>query len=142
MPDLITGVLVLQKFLEPEVWACWFEYTRHDNARSISYIPMIEQGRNAPADHKGPLWYFRRENPWLHCSPSVRILGAKDGDPDLFHNQGQWSNHYVVMAQPYGSELDGRDLCYEINGFGHPRPITKEFRDSVILDYRARHILE
>lgn len=142
MPDLITGVLVLQKMPEPEVWGCWFEYTRHDNVRGISYIPMVEQGHSAPPDHKGPLWHFRRENPWLHCSPSVRILGPTNESPDHFHNAGEWSNHYVVMATAYGTEPDARDLCYEINGFTKDRPITKEFRDSVILDYRARNILE
>jgi hypothetical protein len=143
MPDLITGVLVLQKMPEPEVWACWFEYTRHDGTRGISYIPMVEKGRPHPPGHTGPLWQFVRRNPWLDCSPSVRILGPNKESPDHFHNEGAWSNHYVQMTGEWGSEPEGRELCWEINGFGQvdKKPITKEFRDSIILPYRAKGVL-
>lgn len=136
MPDQITGVLVLQKFPDDPYFGIWFEYTRADGIIGYSYIPAKEKDAPNLTD-KRPLWDFVRENPTLHCSPSVRILGPHPGDPDHFHNQGQWSNHYVIMAQPYGAEPDAREVCQEIN-----KGKTKEERDKVILVYRAKGILE
>lgn len=56
MPDLITGVLVLQRMphLGAGVFGCWFQYERSDGIYGFSWIPMIEQGTSEPPGHKGP----------------------------------------------------------------------------------------
>jgi len=139
MPDMITGVVVLQRIPAPGGWRLWFQYTRQDGLIGYSTIPMKPKGTPKPEGHTGPLWDFDMQNPTLHCSPSVRILGAHDGDPDHFHNAGQWSNPFVIMAKPYpeAEDPDSRDVCMEINKFK-----TKEECDRVILDFRAKGILE
>lgn len=138
MSEAITGVVVLQRLPNDSTapYRLWFQYTRADGIIGYSTIPMIEHGMEPNLNHKGPLWTFRRENPWLHCSPSVRILGPRDGAPDHFHNAGNWSNHYVEMAYPWGTEPDAHDVCRAIN-----EHTTKEDRDRVILHYRAEQVL-
>lgn len=44
------------------------------------------------------------------------------------------------MAADYGAEPEARDLCAEINRV--PKQTTKQDRDIVILEYRARGILK
>lgn len=136
MNDTITGVLVLQKFSEPWLYRLWFEYTRSDGIIGYSTIPIKERGVQQPPDHQGPVWDFFRKNPMLECSPSVRILGPKDGEPDHFHNSGLWENPYVEMAQPYGEEPEARDICRDIN-----KLTTKEERDQLIFSLRAKGVL-
>lgn len=136
MNDTITGVLVLQKSQEEGIFHLWFQYTRSDGIIGYSHIPMKRKGDPKPADHTGPVWDFVEKSPFLECSPSVRILGPHDGAPDHFHNQGLWTNYYVVMAQPYGSEPGGYGLVREINALP-----TKEERDGLIFSLRDKHIL-
>ena len=134
MPDMITGVLVLQR-MDAQRWRLWFQYTRSDGLIGYSTIPVKPKGQ--PKSSDGPEWDFVMENPTLHCSPSVRILGPKEGAPDHFHNAGQWSNPFVIMQGTYGSEPDASEVCRKINEFK-----TKEECDKVILDYRAKGVLE
>lgn len=138
MSDTITGVVVLQRMPEPGIWRLWFEYTRGDGLRGFFTIPMKPKDAPHPAGHEGPLWDFVQRNPWLDCSPSVRILGPREGAPDHFHNEGQWTNYFVIMAQPYGSEPEAREVVEKINFKGSA---TKEQRDEVILEYRAQGVL-
>jgi hypothetical protein len=136
MSDMITGVLVLQESLEPGIFNMWFQYTRHDGMIGHSHIPMKRAGTPQPESHFGPVWDFVEDSPFLHCSPSVRILGPSEGAPDHFHNQGQWTNYYVWMANPLGSEPNGYELCQQINKLP-----TKEERDQLIFSLRDKKIL-
>lgn len=141
----------MQKMPEPGIWRLWFEYTRNDGIIGHSSIPMKRKGEPAPANHQGPLWEFFERSPFLDCSPSVRILGPHDGAPDHFHNTGQWTNYYVVMKHPFGSEPDGRDLCGHINTFepgdfdrltdAAKQTYAKEIRDRRIFKLRDEGIL-
>lgn len=140
MNDHISGILVLQKYLVPGLYRIWFQYTRADGLIGYSTIPMKEKAApmpQIPDKFKTPVWDFVRENPFLSCSPSVRILGPKEGSPDHFHNSGLWRNHYVEMAKPFGeSEPEADDLCHELNKLA-----TKEERDAVIFKLRADGVL-
>lgn len=137
MPDAITGVVVLQRMPEPGIWRLWFQYTRNDGIIGYSTIPMKPKSDPQPPDHKGPLWDFVLRNPFIDCSPSVRILGPHDGAPDHFHNSGQWSNPCVIMAKPYGSDPEARDVLRTIN-----ETSDKDKQDAVIFRARAEGILE
>lgn len=140
MPDTITGVLVLQKMTSPDVWRLFFEYTRHDGKIGYSSIPMLEGNTPRPAGYQGPLWQFARDNPRLHCSPSVRMLGPKPDSPDHFHNNGQWVNDYVQMAHNFGAEPDedfeGTMLVRKINELK-----DKPSRDEFIFELRRKGVL-
>lgn len=137
MQDEITGVVVLQEMPEPGLWRLYFQYRRHDGLIGYSSIPMKRKGDSPPPDHQGPLWDFVERSPFLDCSPSVRILGPTSDSPDHFHNQGQWTNPYVVMAKPYGEEPEARDVCRAINQYD-----TKEQRDGVIFQGRAEGVIK
>jgi hypothetical protein len=142
MPDLITGVLVLQPLEGMNLYRCHFQYTRAAGDAHHSWILMKERTLPGPtADPGSPLWEFDRAEPWLHCRPSVRIRTSDDPNvPDYFHNEGYWENHYVQMAQPVGkADPDAFDVHYAINWPAEGR--TKEQRDEVILAYRARGVL-
>lgn len=90
-----------------------------------------------PAAFKSPVWDFVEKSPFLECSPSVRILGPKDGAPDHFHNEGLWTNYYVVMAHSFGDfEPEADEVCQMINKYD-----TKEERDKVIFELRAEGVL-
>lgn len=137
--DTITGVLVLQPYENnQDVFHLFFQYTRADGIIGYSHIPMKRKGTPAPAGWQGPLWDFVEQSPELECSPSVRILGPRDGERDHFHNQGLWRNPYVVMAYPFmDREPDGGAVCRSINRWS-----TKEERDGVIFEGRAKGIIK
>lgn len=124
-------------------WLLWFEYTRSDGIIGYSTIPMKRKTDPVPAGHIGPLWDFVERSPFIDCSPSVRILGPKEGAPDHFHNAGQWTIPYVIMAKPFGEtiiiegeEVDANDVLRTVN-----QHKTKEERDGVIFKARAQGIL-
>lgn len=136
MPDEITGVVVLQEMPEPGVWRLWFQYTRSDGIKGYSSIPMKRKGDPEPK-HEGPLWEFVERSPFLDCSPSVRILGPHDGAPDHFHNAGQWTNYYIVMATKWGEDPEAYDVVRTINQHD-----TKEKRDGEIFKGRALGVIK
>lgn len=140
MTDHISGVLVLQPFLRPGLFRIWFQYTRSDGIIGYSTVPIKDKNTPPMQGHVGPVWDFVRQNPVLKCSPSVRILGPKEGDPDHFHNSGLWENHYVEMAFPYGEGSIGTpeadQVCQQINKLP-----TKEERDNLIFELRRKMIL-
>lgn len=137
MPDFITGVLLLQRVSpDQNLYRLWFQYTPEGKQPEQSYIMMREKDLPGP---EGPhVWQFTRRNPWLDCSPSIRIMRG-EGLPDIFHNAGQWSNHYVEMASSLNQE--GASAMEVHEAINWPADRTKEQRDVVILQYRAQGVL-
>lgn len=139
MPDLITGVLVLQQLRKEEnLYRCWLQYTRAAGDAHQTYIMMKE--RTLPGPDGPHVWQFDRAEPWLHCRPSLRVLGG-DGQPDIFHNEGQWSNHYVQMAASLSDAQPGGHAMMIHEFINWPAGKSKEERDAVILPLRAKGIL-
>lgn len=139
MPDLITGVLLLQRVdNETNLYRCWLQYSPAGKEPGQTYIMMKERTLPGPT---GPhVWEFDRAEPWLHCRPSLRILGGKD-QPDIFHNAGEWSNHYVQMAGTLGEDEHGSIAMRVHEEINWPAGKSKEERDAVILPYRAKGVL-
>lgn len=107
-PDHVTGIAVLREVDDGREYLTIL--CRSDKTRTIDTltIPVVEHGQ--AHNHKQKPWVYAANGDTLHVSPSVRWMG-RDGQPDVFHNGGQWSVKYFRMN-------DANNLCKDINAAG------------------------
>lgn len=86
----------------------------------IRHIPVYKLGEQKPC---GTAWQYQilseatsETKGRLRMTPSLRILGNKEGQPDQFHNSYQWEVDYLLRRSASEQVRDvNKDLQIEIH---------------------------
>lgn len=95
-PDKVVGVAVIDETTRPPTLYCICESWSNGQTgtKRIATIPILALGLPSV---NGREWRFEQyPGARLKVTPSLRMLGWKEGDPDLFHNEGEWWVDYAI----------------------------------------------
>lgn len=115
-PDRIIGVAVIDETTKPYTLYVWCESWSNGQkgVRRVCTIPVVARG----LPHVGREWdYEQHAGGKLKVTPSLRMLAWKDGEPDLFHNDGEWWIPYQIHDGKHKDEWrDAGDQFRAANG--------------------------